>query len=203
MAEVTTQQRWFTAHAPGMGESWQHFYDSIYEESALNRKTKELIAAATSTLNRCPHCTKGHIKKAQQFGATKEEVTETFMITALISSGAELHWMLDDYENLLGNGSQNDRWFEENSKEMGKDWRSFHDALYEESALDRKTKELIAIAAAETKRCRHCTISHIKGAKKFGASKEEISETIMVAALIASGTQLMWMKEDYENLLGD
>ena len=202
MSEVATRERWFATHAPEMAGTWQNFHDSIYAHGELDRKSKELIAAATSTLGRCPYCTKGHIRKAQEVGATKEEVAEAFMITALISSGTELHWMLDDYEKLLGDSQGNSRWFEENTDQMGKQWHTFHDALYEESALDRKTKELIAVAVAETRRCRHCTISHIKGALKFGANKSEISEAIMIAALIASGTQLMWMKDDYEKMLG-
>lgn len=201
MADVKTQKQWFVSQTPGMAESWQRFHDSIYEISTLDRKSKELIAAATATVNRCPFCTRGHIKKAQELGATNVEITETFMIASLISSGTELHWMLDDYEELLGDGNEQERWFEENTESMGSQWRTFHDALYEASELDRKTKELIAVAVAETKRCRHCTISHIKGAQKFGASKEEITEAIMIAALISSGTQLMWMKDDYEELL--
>ena len=202
MAEVATQERWFASNAPEMAETWQEFHDSIYEYGELDRKSKELIAAATATVGRCPHCTQGHIKKALDVGATKEELSEAFMITALISSGTELHWMLEDYEDLLGDNSGNKRWFEENADQMGMQWRTFHDALYEDSALDRKTKELVAVAVAEMRRCRHCTKSHIKGALKYGASKEETSEAIMIAALIASGTQLMWMKEDYEELLG-
>ncbi|HYW35704.1 MAG TPA: carboxymuconolactone decarboxylase family protein, partial [Balneolaceae bacterium] len=150
----------------------------------------------------CPYCTKGHIKKAKELGASEEEISEAFMITALISSGTELHWMLDDYEDLLGNG-QSDRWFEENTENTGDEWRTFHDALQDESALDDKTMELVAIAVAETRRCRHCTIAHIEGAQEAGASKNEITEALMVAALIASGTQLMWMKDDYEELLAE
>jgi len=203
METVATQQSWFEALTPEMASQWKQFHDSVYESGGLDTKSKELIAAAASTVGRCPHCTRGHIQKAQAQGATKQEIAETFMITSLISSGTELHWMLDDYEELLGDGADGDRWFREQTEEMGTQWRTFHDALYEESALDRKTKELVAVAVAETRRCRHCTIAHINGAQEQGATKEEIAEAIMVASLIASGTQLVWMKEDYERLLGD
>jgi len=64
------------------------------------------------------------------------------------------------------------------------------------------TKDLVAIVVDKTRRCRHCTISHIKGAQEAEATKQEISEAIMVVALIASRTQLAWMKENYEELLG-
>jgi|GEM_PF-501372 len=203
MEAVATQQSWFESLAPEMASQWKQFHDSVYESGELDLKSKELIAAAASTVGRCPHCTKGHIQKAQKQGASKEEIAEALMITSLISSGTELHWMLDDYENLLGNGSGNKRWFQEQTEQMGTQWRTFHDALYEESALDRKTKELVAVAVAETRRCRHCTIAHIEGAQQQGATKNEVAEAIMVASLIASGTQLVWMTEDYERLLGD
>jgi AhpD family alkylhydroperoxidase len=203
MPQVKTKQAWFEAQAPEMANAWNRFLDSVYETGELDRKSKELIAAAASTVSRCRHCTKGHIRKAQELGASKEEISEAFMITALISSGTELHWMLDDYEELLGEGTAGKRWFQEQTDGMGTQWQTFHDALQEESALDRKTKELVSVAVAETRRCRHCTIAHIEGAQNHGASKKEIAEAIMVASLIASGTQLVWMKEDYERLLGE
>lgn len=98
--------------------------------------------------------------------------------------------MLEDYENEIGEKESDQRWFQEATKEMGTQWRTYHDALDEESALNRKTKELVAVAVAETQRCRHCTKAHIKGAQEQGATKIEIAEAIMVASLIASAPSL-------------
>jgi AhpD family alkylhydroperoxidase len=47
--------------------------------------------------------------------------------------------------------------------------------------LDRKTKELVAIAASLTAKCQGCLEGHIKKALKFGATREEISESIAIA----------------------
>lgn len=49
------------------------------------------------------------------------------------------------------------------------------------SCLDRKTQELIAIAASLTARCQGCLEGHINKALKEGATKEEIAESIAVA----------------------
>ena len=49
------------------------------------------------------------------------------------------------------------------------------------SVLDRKTKELVAIAASLATKCQGCLEGHIKKALKFGATKEEISESIAIA----------------------
>ena len=57
----------------------------------------------------------------------------------------------------------------------------FYKETYRPSTLDRKTKELIAIAASLTAKCQGCLEGHIKKAIKFGASREEISESIAIA----------------------
>ena len=57
----------------------------------------------------------------------------------------------------------------------------FYKETYKPSVIDRKTKELIAIAASLTAKCQGCLEGHIKKAIKFGASRDEISETIAIA----------------------
>jgi AhpD family alkylhydroperoxidase len=57
----------------------------------------------------------------------------------------------------------------------------FYKETYKPSVLDRKTKELIAIAASLAAKCQGCLEGHIKKALKAGATREEISESIAVA----------------------
>jgi AhpD family alkylhydroperoxidase len=57
----------------------------------------------------------------------------------------------------------------------------FYKETYKPSVIDRKTKELIAISASLAAKCQGCLEGHIKKALKFGASREEISETIAIA----------------------
>ncbi len=57
----------------------------------------------------------------------------------------------------------------------------FYKETYKPSVLDRKTKELVAIAASLAARCQGCLEGHIKKALKFGATREEISESIAIA----------------------
>jgi AhpD family alkylhydroperoxidase len=57
----------------------------------------------------------------------------------------------------------------------------FYKETYKPSVLDRKTKELIAISASLTAKCQGCLEGHVKKALKFGATREEISETIAIA----------------------
>jgi AhpD family alkylhydroperoxidase len=63
---------------------------------------------------------------------------------------------------------------------MRKIYFQFYQETYKTSHLDRKTKELIAIAASLATHCKGCLEGHIKKALRYGATKEELSETIAI-----------------------
>jgi AhpD family alkylhydroperoxidase len=54
----------------------------------------------------------------------------------------------------------------------------------EKKHLDTKTQELISIAASLVAKCQGCIEGHLKKALEAGATQEEISETICIAAAI-------------------
>src|SRR5215831_19073796 len=51
----------------------------------------------------------------------------------------------------------------------------------------KKYRELIAIAVAHTTQCVYCIEVHTKNAKKAGATKEEVAESILLAAALRAG----------------
>ncbi len=55
--------------------------------------------------------------------------------------------------------------------------------LLEDGALDRKTKRLIALACVTTRMCEDCVYPQAKVAVNYGATKEEILETMAVCAV--------------------
>jgi len=57
----------------------------------------------------------------------------------------------------------------------------------EEGVIPRKYRELIALAVAFTTQCPYCIEVHAKGAKTAGASREEITESSMIAAALRAG----------------
>ena len=69
---------------------------------------------------------------------------------------------------------------------MRKIYFKFYEETYRRTEIDRKTKELIAIAASLASHCKGCLEGHIKKALKFGATKEEISETIAITMGVAA-----------------
>ncbi|MGH9435698.1 MAG: carboxymuconolactone decarboxylase family protein, partial [Terriglobia bacterium] len=62
----------------------------------------------------------------------------------------------------------------------------YKESYYTPTALDLKTKELIAIAASAVAKCQGCLEGHIKKALELGLSKDEISDAIVVAIGIAA-----------------
>ncbi|MFV0369604.1 MAG: carboxymuconolactone decarboxylase family protein [Hyphomicrobiaceae bacterium] len=66
-------------------------------------------------------------------------------------------------------------------------FRSFSKAVFAEGALDARTKQLIAIAAAHITQCPWCIEGHVKAAKRAGATNEQIIEAIWVAAEMRAG----------------
>lgn len=68
---------------------------------------------------------------------------------------------------------------------------AFDEAVFgTEGALDRTTKELIAIAVAATTQCPYCMDAHAKAAKEAGASEEQVAEAVMVASALRAGGAL-------------
>ncbi|MFP5417298.1 MAG: carboxymuconolactone decarboxylase family protein [Actinomycetes bacterium] len=62
-----------------------------------------------------------------------------------------------------------------------------HRAVFTDGALDRKTKELIALAVAVATRCDGCIASHARGAARMGATPDEVAEALGVTILMQGG----------------
>ncbi len=71
---------------------------------------------------------------------------------------------------------------------MKKIYFDFYQETYKKTKIDPKTKELIAIAASLGFKCQGCLNGHIKKAVKFGATPEEISESIAIAMGVAAAS---------------
>jgi AhpD family alkylhydroperoxidase len=57
----------------------------------------------------------------------------------------------------------------------------------EDGAVPRKYRELIALGVAFTTQCVYCIEVHTKAAKAAGASREEVTESAMIAAALRAG----------------
>ena len=57
----------------------------------------------------------------------------------------------------------------------------------DDGAIPRKYRELIALAVAFTTQCPYCIEVHTKAAKKAGASRQEVTESCLLAAALRAG----------------
>jgi AhpD family alkylhydroperoxidase len=72
-------------------------------------------------------------------------------------------------------------------------WRAFlafDKAAFTDGALEKKHKELIAVAVALATQRPYCIEIHAAAAREAGASDQELAETAFVAAAIKSGGAL-------------
>lgn len=65
-------------------------------------------------------------------------------------------------------------------------------AATSDGALDKKTKELIALAIGVTQRCDGCIGFHAKALIELGATKEEIAEVMAMCVYMGGGPALMY-----------
>jgi AhpD family alkylhydroperoxidase len=65
-------------------------------------------------------------------------------------------------------------------------------------ALDTKTKELIALGIAVAVRCDPCIAFHAESARKHGATRDEVMETVATAIYMGAGPSVMYAAQAVE-----
>jgi len=74
---------------PRLRRIYLTFYkESYFAPSALDLKTKELVAIGCSLIAKCEGCLEGHIKKALEIGVSKEEISDTLAVAMGINAAA-------------------------------------------------------------------------------------------------------------------
>jgi len=73
-------------------------------------------------------------------------------------------------------------------------------AAFAEGALCKKTKELIAFAVSHAIQCPYCIDVHARGASSAGATLEEMTEAIHVAAVTRGGASLVHAVQALQSL---
>lgn len=75
-----------------------------------------------------------------------------------------------------------------------------HGKALADGALERKTKELLALAISVTVRCDGCIAYHVHDALEAGASRAEILEAVGVAVLMGGGPAVVYGAQAREAL---
>jgi AhpD family alkylhydroperoxidase len=76
-----------SALAPEIDAAFRQFSTAAFQDGALPRKAKQLIAVAVAHVTQCPYCIQGHTKAAAREGATPEEVMEAIWVAAEMRAG--------------------------------------------------------------------------------------------------------------------
>ncbi len=82
--------------------------------------------------------------------------------------------------------------FKQNAGTVNEAYGAWKTQVMAAGALDKKTKELMALTAACAIQCEYCIDSHAQKAKAYGATEKEVSEAIMVAAIVKAGTVISY-----------
>lgn len=61
-----------------------------------------------------------------------------------------------------------------------------------DGVIDRKTKELVALAIGVTQHCDGCIGFHVKALKGLGATRQEIAELMAMCVYMGGGPALMY-----------
>jgi AhpD family alkylhydroperoxidase len=69
-------------------------------------------------------------------------------------------------------------------------------------AVDPKTAELAAVAAAAALMCEHCLDAHMRAARRKGATLEEIFDVLLIAGAIAESSTLSVAFRKFRQLEG-
>jgi len=100
---ATSPHSWIADRLGGPQQKFKEFASAVYARAdTLDRKTKELIAVAASSVGRCPHCTRSHMEAALEAGASREQVAEALTVLWVIGGSVQIVWDEEGFEEHLG-----------------------------------------------------------------------------------------------------
>ena len=106
--------------------------------------------------------------------------------------------MIENWLNLISNMNGGVRDLRNAAPDVMKTFSDMARAAHGGSALDDKTKELIALAIGVAVHCVPCIAYHAEGAVKHGASREAVAETLAMAIYMGAGPSVMYAAQALE-----
>ncbi len=103
--------------------------------------------------------------------------------------------MSKNYDEITSRISKNVQNLSKGIPETLKGFYAMSKAATDDGALDKKTKEFIALAIGVSTRCDGCIGFHTKALAKLGATKEEVEEVLGMAVYMGGGPSLMYASD--------
>jgi alkylhydroperoxidase/carboxymuconolactone decarboxylase family protein len=79
-----------SAASPALGKRFFDWYGAVFEDGALSRREKNLVALAVAHAVQCPYCIEAYTDACLESGSDLEQMTEVLHVTAAIRGGASL-----------------------------------------------------------------------------------------------------------------
>jgi AhpD family alkylhydroperoxidase len=98
----------------------------------------------------------------------------------------------DNYRDLTQSVSVGLATLRSSTPEVMKSFSDLGHAATAKGVLDRKTKELIALALSVAARCDPCIGFHMQSLVKLGVTRQEVDETLGVTTYMGGGPSLMY-----------
>lgn len=76
-------------------------------------------------------------------------------------------------------------------KDLGDKFFNWYNAVFEEGALTKREKALIALAVSHAVQCPYCIDAYTKGSLENGADEEQMMEAVHIASAIQGGSALV------------
>ncbi len=86
-----------------LGKKFFEYYGSVFEDGALTKREKSLIALGVAHAVQCPYCIDAYTEDAMERGCDEEQLMEAVHVAAAIRGGASLvHGvqMMNKYKDL-------------------------------------------------------------------------------------------------------
>lgn len=100
-----------------------------------------------------------------------------------------------DYSKILTDLNNTVSLLSEGMPKIMEGYSAMSSAAKADGYLDKKTKELIAIAIGVAVKCDSCIASHTKAAGRNGASREEVLEALGVAVFMGGGPSVVYASQ--------
>lgn len=105
--------------------------------------------------------------------------------------------MTKDYKQITRDISGSLAKLRAEAPELMKGFGDLASAATKDEVLDKKTKELIALALGVAARCDGCLGFHTQALVKLGASKQEVVEALGMAVYMGGGPSLMYAADAF------
>jgi 4-carboxymuconolactone decarboxylase len=108
---------------------------------------------------------------------------------------------MDELEKQIGKVPKFFRELTEKDPEMFDMVMKLEGHIWDDGALSRKTKKLIAIAIAASLRDQHAVHAQLIGAESLGVTKKEVEEALRVAFLLAGMPAYVYGKAQLDEIM--